>query len=152
MSDLFDGTKRIGEDICFDNLVDFSAEDEVASSVIRDASSEGTSTQAGLQTRSLQSAVDNYASAMNQSAIDKSTGLSVKYIISSPCNKRKGKNQNDPMRFVKSTAVTNDGEIVEKKVYEIDEEQIAKEELYDGFYTVMTNLEGNIEEIIKINK
>ena len=38
MSDLFDGTKRIGEDIIFDDLVDFSAGDEVASSVIRDAS------------------------------------------------------------------------------------------------------------------
>ena len=73
-------------------------------------------------------------------------------IINSPCKKQKGKNQNDPMRFVKNTAVTNDGEIAEKKVYEIDEEQIAKEELYDGFYAVMTNLEGNIEEIIKINK
>ena len=73
-------------------------------------------------------------------------------IISSPCKKRKGKNQNDPMRLVKKTAVTDDGEIAEKKVYELDEEQIAKEELYDGFYAVMTNLEGNIEEIIKINK
>lgn len=41
------------------------------------------------------------------------------------------------MRFVKNTAVTNDGEIAEKKVYEIDVEQIAKEELYDGFYAVM---------------
>ena len=56
------------------------------------------------------------------------------------------------MRFVKNTAVTNDDDIVEKKVYEIDVEQIAKEELYDSFYAVMTNLEGNIEEIIKINK
>ena len=73
-------------------------------------------------------------------------------IINSPCKKRKGKNQNDPMRFVKNTAVTNDGEIAEKKVYGIDEEQIAKEELFDGFYAVMTNLEGNIEEIIKINR
>ena len=43
-------------------------------------------------------------------------------------------------------------ERAEKKVCEIDAEQIAKEELYDGFYAVMTNLEGNIEEIIKINK
>ena len=64
-------------------------------------------------------------------------------IINSPYKKRKGKNQNDPMRFVKKTAVTDDGEIAEKKVYEIDVEQIAKEELYDGFYAVMTNLEGN---------
>lgn len=45
------------------------------------------------------------------------------------CKKRKGKNQNDPMRFVKKTAVTDDCEIAEKKVYELDEEQIAKEEL-----------------------
>lgn len=73
-------------------------------------------------------------------------------IINSPCKKRKGKNQNDPMRFVKKTAVTDDGEIAEKKVYELDEEQAAKEELYDGFYAVMTNLEGSIEEIIKINR
>lgn len=56
------------------------------------------------------------------------------------------------MRFVKNTAVTNDDEIVEKKVYEIDEEQIAKGELYVSFYAVMINLGGNIEEIIKINK
>ena len=67
-----------GEDVSFDDLVDFSAGDEVASSVIRDASSEGTATQAGIQTRSLQSAIDNYAKAMNQSAIAKSTGLPVK--------------------------------------------------------------------------
>ena len=60
MSDDWSTFKRIGDDISFDDLVEFSAEDEVASSVIRDASSEGTSTQAGLQTRSLQSAMDNY--------------------------------------------------------------------------------------------
>ena len=60
MSDDWSTFKRIGDDISYDDLVEFSAEDEVASSVIRDASSEGTSTQAGLQTRSLQSAMDNY--------------------------------------------------------------------------------------------
>lgn len=73
-------------------------------------------------------------------------------IIDSPCKKRKGKNQNDPMRFVKKTSITSDGEIAEKRVYELDEEQVAKEELYDGFYAVITNLEGNVDEIIKINK
>lgn len=73
-------------------------------------------------------------------------------IIDSPCKKRKGKNQNDPMRFVKKTSVTNDGEIAEKNVYELDEEQIANEALYDGFYAVITNLEGDVGDIIKINK
>lgn len=73
-------------------------------------------------------------------------------IITAPGRKRKGKNQNDPMRFVKKTSVTTDGEIAEKQVYELDEEQIQKEELYDGFYAVITNLEGDISEIIRINR
>lgn len=73
-------------------------------------------------------------------------------IIDSPCKKRKGKNQNDPMRFVKKTSVTQDGEIAEKKVYELDKEAIAKEEAFDGFYAVITNLEGDVADIIKINK
>ena len=61
-------------------------------------------------------------------------------IITTPGRKRKGKNQNDPMRFIKKTSVTTDGEIAEKQVYGLDEEQIKKEELYDGFYAVITNL------------
>lgn len=73
-------------------------------------------------------------------------------ILHSPSKKRKGKNQNDPLRFVKKTSVTKDGEIAENNVYELDKEQIAKEELYDGFYAVITNLEGNVEDIIKINR
>ena len=52
-----------------------------------------------------------------------------KKIIETPCRKHKGKNQNDPMRFVKKTSVTPDGEIAEKKVYDIDLEQIKKEDL-----------------------
>ena len=73
-------------------------------------------------------------------------------IITTPGRKRKGKNQNDPMRFVKKTSVTTYGEIAEKQVYALDEEQIKKEKLYDGFYAVITNLEGDISEIIKLNK
>lgn len=75
-----------------------------------------------------------------------------KKIIDTPGRKRKGKNQNDPMRFVKKTVVTPDGEIAEKKVYGLDQEQIQKEEMYDGFYAVITNLESDVSEIIKINK
>lgn len=73
-------------------------------------------------------------------------------IIASPGEKRKGKNQNDPMRFVKKTAYTPDGEIAERQCYDLDEEQIKKEEMYDGFYAVITNLEEDVAEIIKINK
>lgn len=73
-------------------------------------------------------------------------------LIATPGRKRKGKNQNDPMRFIKKTSITPDGEIAEKQIYGLDEEQIQKEEMYDGFYAVITNLEGDVSEIIKINK
>ncbi len=73
-------------------------------------------------------------------------------IVASPGGKRKEKNQNDPMRFVKKMAVTTDGEVAEKKIYSIDEDRIQKEEMYDGFYAVITNLEGDVSEIIKINR
>lgn len=73
-------------------------------------------------------------------------------IIASPGKKRKGKNPNDPMRFVKRTTITNDGEIAEKNVYDLDWEQIEKEAMYDGFYAVVTNLQGDVSEIIRINQ
>lgn len=75
-----------------------------------------------------------------------------KKIIHSPGAKRKGKNPNDPMRFVKRTTVASDGEIAEKTVYDLDREQIEKEARYDGFYAVVTNLEGDASEIIRINR
>ena len=73
-------------------------------------------------------------------------------IITTPGRKRKRENQNDPMQFVKKTSVTANGEVSKKQVYDLDEEQIQKEEMYDGFYAVITNLEGDVSEIIKINK
>ena len=65
---------------------------------------------------------------------------------------RQGKNQNDPARFIQKTSITSDGEIADKSVYELDEERIREEAMYDGFYAVVTNLEDNPAEIIKINK
>ena len=73
-------------------------------------------------------------------------------IIASSDRKRKGKNQNDSMRFVKKIAVTSEGEAAEKSIYDLDMEQIRKEEMYDGFYAVITNLEGDVSEILKINR
>ena len=73
-------------------------------------------------------------------------------MIEQPGRKRKGKNQNDPARFIKTTNVTDDGEIAEKKVCELDLDRIRDEEKYDGFYAVITNLEGDIDGILKINR
>lgn len=73
-------------------------------------------------------------------------------MIEQPGRKRKGKNQNDPARFIKTTNVTDDGEIAEKKICELDLDRIRDEEKYDGFYAVITNLEDGIGEILKINR
>jgi transposase len=61
-------------------------------------------------------------------------------------------NQNDFKRFITKTSVTKDGEVAEKKVLSLNTNQIEKEQIYDGFYGVCTNLEDNAEEIIKVNQ
>ena len=61
-------------------------------------------------------------------------------------------NQNDFKRFIKRTNVTKDGEVAEKKLLSLNTETIQKEEKFDGFYGVCTNLEDNAEEIIKVNQ
>ena len=43
-------------------------------------------------------------------------------------------------------------EIAQKQVYQLDEERIREEAMYDGFYAVVTNLDGDVREIININK
>ena len=61
------------------------------------------------------------------------------------------RSQLDAKRFIKKTALTNDGEIAEKAMYEIDQNVIAREEMYDGFYAVCTNLDDDPATIAKIN-
>lgn len=61
-------------------------------------------------------------------------------------------NQNDFKRFIKKTNITNDGEIAEKKVLTLNNDVIQKEEQFDGFYGVCTNLDDDAEEIIKVNQ
>lgn len=73
-------------------------------------------------------------------------------MIQTPGKVRRGKGQNDPARFIQKTSVTSNGEIAEKNIYELDEERIFEETMYDGFYAVVTNLEGDVSEIININK
>ena len=48
-------------------------------------------------------------------------------------HKRTRKNPNDPARFISQIAVTNQGEVADKKVYTLDEEKIAEESRYDGY-------------------
>ncbi len=74
----------------------------------------------------------------------------IKIIESNPDKLKKAK-QNDPKRFIKTTNITNDGELADKSVYEIDQSVIDEEAKYDGLYAVCTNLEDSVEDIIKLN-
>ena len=59
--------------------------------------------------------------------------------------------QNDPKRFIKTTNVTDDGEIAENTNYSIDQSIIDEEAKYDGLYAICTNLEDSVEDIVKVN-
>lgn len=75
-------------------------------------------------------------------------------------------NQNDYRRFIKEEVtlldetkeVSDQNSLNQKKKekytysYSINEEVISEEEKYDGYYGVTTNLNGDIEEILKITK
>ena len=65
---------------------------------------------------------------------------------------RKGKNQNDPNRFISEIKTTKTGEIASEANYIINQELIDDEAKYDGLYAVSTNLIGNVENILKITK
>lgn len=88
-----------------------------------------------------------YQSKIRNAQIDRA-----KKMIQSSDKTRKGKGSNDPARFVQRTSVTEDGQIAQKNIYQLDEAKILEESMYDGFYAVVTNLEGDISEIININK
>lgn len=60
--------------------------------------------------------------------------------------------QTDPKRFISRQSMTYDGEVADHDVYFINDEVIAQEERYDGFYAVCTNLEDDAQEIISINR
>jgi transposase len=72
-------------------------------------------------------------------------------VIENNPTKIKKCNANDYKRFINKTSCTPDGEIAEKEIYSIDQAIIQKEEAFDGFYGVCTNLEDDVSEIIKVN-
>lgn len=67
-------------------------------------------------------------------------------------NAGKRKGINDPARYVKETYLTEDGEIADTTLYEIDEEKVIDEARYDGFYALATDLEDGIDTIIEASK
>lgn len=64
----------------------------------------------------------------------------------------KKKSTNDCRRFIKEEHCTSDGEKAETTITSIDQEAIATEAFYDGYYAVATNMEDPIGKIITINQ
>jgi transposase len=73
-----------------------------------------------------------------------------KLIESRPSSIKKH-HQNDFKRFIRKTNITSDGEVVENEIYSVNQDVISKEEAYDGFYAVCSNLEDDASAITKIN-
>ena len=53
---------------------------------------------------------------------------------------------------IRLASPSGDGEIAQKQIFQLDEERIREESMYDGFYAVVTNLEGDVRDIININR
>ena len=75
-----------------------------------------------------------------------------KNIIEKKPKKIKSRDENDPKRFIENIPTTDNGEVALNNNYSINQDKIDDEAKYDGLYAVCTNLEDEVEEIIKINK
>lgn len=64
----------------------------------------------------------------------------------------KRKRTNDPSRFVSVCHVTDDGEVADNEAYGLNYAQIEKEEIYDGYYGICTNLDWDISRLLEVNK
>ena len=66
--------------------------------------------------------------------------------------KKNRKNPNDPARFIGKIAVTKEGEAADIRQY-LDEDKIAEEAQYDGFYAVCTDLlDDEVGDILKVSE
>ena len=103
----------------------------------------------GLSQRLIVSYSPKYAAY--QKAVRNSQVERAQKLINNPSSVSRNR-QNDPKRFIKSTSVTRDGEVADKRVLALNQSAIDSESAFDGFYAVCTTLEDDISEIIKVNK
>lgn len=73
-----------------------------------------------------------------------------KKLLSSADPEEIKKGPNDVRRFMKRTVKTKSGEKADI-TYVLDEDKIAQEEKYDGFYAIATNLDSPVREILDIS-
>ena len=88
----------------------------------------------------------NYQRQIRSSQIDRAT----KVMDTNP-TKLKKCSPNDYKRFIEKTSITPDGEVANKEFFRINDQLIANEEAFDGYYAVCTNLDEDAPDIIKVN-
>lgn len=88
----------------------------------------------------------NYQRKIRNSQIERA-----QKVINTNPKKLKKSHQNDYKRFINQINCTADGEVAKNALYSINTEMILKEEAFDGFYAVCTNLDDHATEIIKVN-
>ena len=72
--------------------------------------------------------------------------------VAADSGKLKKYGPNDFRRFVVKTHSTREGEIADREQLGMNAELITKEEAFDGFYAVCTNLTGDVADILEVNK
>ena len=74
-------------------------------------------------------------------------------MVENGVRKKSYSNPNDPSRFVRKVAVTDDGEAAGNTQYSLNEEKIEEERMYDGYYAVCTNLvEDDVKDILSVSE
>lgn len=62
------------------------------------------------------------------------------------------KGTNDFRRLIKRTSLTPEGEVAQRQIYAIDEQAVAKEERFDGFYALATSFEDfDVADLLHVN-
>ena len=140
--------RRLGSDQLI-NLEDLDEEDqEVFNSIYyKEVPAEGKSISETLIV-TYSPKYKEYQKKIRQAQIDRA----MKMIGEGGKPKKNRKNPNDPARFIRKTSVTENGEIADSAFWEMDQDVIDREEMYDGFYAVTTDMESDVSEIIAINK
>ena len=88
----------------------------------------------------------DYERSIRERQIDRA-----KQMLDTPSSLKK-KQPNDPKRFISRDYCTTQGEMAEKAITRLNEEQITYEESFDGLYAVCTNLEDDVSVILKVNQ
>lgn len=73
-----------------------------------------------------------------------------KKIIANPNSYKKG-SMNDVKRFIKNLSFDSNGEIITNSKLLFDEELLAKEKQFIGYYGLTTNLKDKVQDIVSIN-